>query len=200
MKKFLLWAILAVIFTSVFVSCEDASKKDDEETKNYWEEYANWRNDNLAFFEKKYAEVDSVGALVYDRVTPTWDAGSTILMRWYNDRTLTQNAAQPKSTSYIDVIYKGTTYKGSVFDDSFELTAHGDSIYRYKLSDNIKGWVIALTNMHVGDRCEVIIPHTCGYGDAYTSDLLLPYSTLVFDVELRGIPGLEKPVNAPAEE
>lgn len=200
MKKFLLWALLAIILPSVFVACEDTSKKEEDETKNYWEEYANWRNDNLAFFEEKYAEVDSVGALVYDRVTPSWDAGSTILMRWYNDRALTQNAMQPKSTSYIDVIYEGTTYKGDVFDNSFENTAHGDSIYRSKLSDNIKGWVIALTNMHVGDHCEIIIPHTCGYGDAYTSDLLLPYSTLVFDVQLRAIPGLEKPVNAKSQE
>lgn len=199
MKKFLLWAAFFIMLPAVLSSCEQ-KKDDDEEAKNYWEEYANWRNENLAFFEKKYAEVDSTGVLVYDRVTPTWDAGSTILMRWYNDRALTQNAAQPKSTSYIDVIYKGTTYKGDVFDDSFELTAHGDSIYRSKLSDNIKGWVIALTNMHVGDHCEVIIPHSCGYGDSYTSDLLLPYSTLVFDVQLRAIPGLEKPVNAPVEE
>ena len=200
MKKFLLWATLFLLLPSVFVACEDTSKKDEDEAKNYWEEYATWRNENIAFFEEKYAEVDSVGELVYDRVTPSWDAGSTILMRWYNDRALTQNAKQPKSTSYIDVIYKGTTYKGDVFDDSYDNTAHGDSIYRSKLSDNIKGWVIAFTNMHEGDHCEIIIPHTCAYGDAYKSELLLPYSTLVFDVQLRGIPGLEKPVNAKSQE
>ena len=59
----------------------------------------------------------------------------------------------------------------------------------------MKGWVIALTNMRVGDHCEVIIPQDCGYGASYTSDVLLPYSTLVFDIKFRGIPGLEKPVN-----
>ena len=90
-----------------------------------------------------------MGNLVYERVTPTWDSGSTILMRWYNDRALTQDAPQPMSTSYIDVIYKGTTYEGEEFDSSFENTAHGDSIYRSKLSDNIKGWVIAFTNMRM---------------------------------------------------
>ena len=193
MKKILSWALL-IIFLSVATSCEE--KKKEDEPVNYWEEYANWRKENQAFFEEKYAQTDSTGRLVYERVTPSWDAGSTILMRWYNDRALTQDEPQPISTSYIDVIYKGTTYKGDVFDSSFDNTQHGDSIYRSQLSNNIKGWVIALTNMHVGDHCEIIIPHSCGYGDAYTSDLLLPYSTLVFDVKFRGIPGLEKPVKA----
>lgn len=197
MKKFLLWACALMLLPMVFASCEE---KKEEGAVNYWEEYANWRKANQAFFEKKYAETDSLGNLVYERVTPTWDSGSIILMRWYNDRALTQDAPQPMSTSYIDVIYKGTTYEGEEFDSSFENTAYGDSIYRSKLSDNIKGWVIAFTNMHVGDHCELIIPHNCAYGDSYTSDILLPYSTLVFDVKFRGIPGLEKPVNAPAQE
>lgn len=195
MKKILFWAVVFIALPVVFSSC----KEDKEEAVNYWEEYADWRKNNLAFYEAKYAETLQDGTLKYTRVTPSWDAGATILMRWYNDRNLTQDALQPKSTSYIDVKYKGTTYEGEVFDDSYELTAHGDSIYRSKLSDNIKGWVIALTNMHVGDRCEIIIPYDCGYGSAYTSDIILPYSTLVFEVELVGIPGLEKPVNGKAE-
>lgn len=194
MKKFLLWAVALIILPTIFVACEEEKDEDEEERKNYWVEYANWRKANLAFFEEKYAETDSTGKLVYERITPSWDASSTILMRWYNDRSLTENSMRPYSTSYIDVIYKGTTYQDTIFDTSFNNTAYGDSIYRSKLSDNIKGWVIALTNMHVGDHCQVIIPHTCGYGDKYTSDILLPYSTLVFDIKLRDIPGLEKPV------
>ncbi len=197
MKKILFWASCLILLPMVFLSCED--DKDKEEPVNYWEEYAEWRKGNQAFYEEKYAETLADGSLKYTRVTPTWDAGSTILMRWYNDRALTQDALQPLSTSYVDVIYKGTTYEGEVFDDSSDLTEHGDGIYRSKVSDNIKGWVIALTNMHVGDHCEIIIPHDCGYGGSYTSDILLPYSTLIFDVELVGIPGLEKPVKEPAK-
>ena len=197
MKKYLCWVILALLLPIV-VACEQTNG--EENAVNYWEEYANWRKENQAFFEEKYAETDSTGRLVYERVTPTWDVGSTILMRWYNDRSLTENEPKPQSTSYIDVIYKGTTYKGDVFDTSHNNTQYGDSIYRSQLSTNIKGWVIAFTNMHVGDHCEIIIPHGCAYGDAYTSDLLLPYSTLVFDVKFVGIPGLEKPVRAKMED
>lgn len=193
MKKILLWALLLVIIPAVFTNCGKKEKEEDEK-KNYWEEYANWRNENLIFFEEKYAETDASGNLVYERITPSWDAGSTILMRWYNDRSLTEDAMSPYSTSYIDVIYKGTTYQDTIFDSSYNNTQYGDSIARFKLSNNIKGWVIALTEMHVGDHCEIIIPYDCGYGNNYKSEILLPYSTLVFDVELRGIPGLEKPV------
>ena len=192
MKKILFWAFALLMLLPLVVACE--KKQNEEEPKNYWVEYANWREKNLAFFEDKYAETDSLGNLVYERITPSWDASSTILMRWYNDRSLTEDAMQPFQTSYVDVIYKGTTYQDTIFDTSYKNTAYGDSIYRSKVSDNIKGWVIALTHMRVGDHCEVIIPYNCGYGNVYTSDILLPYSTLVFDVQLRGIPGLEKPV------
>lgn len=198
MKKFLIWALLPVALPLIFSSCDD--NNDTEEPTNYWVEYAEWRKGNQAFFEEKYAETLPDGTLKYDRVTPSWNAGATILMRWYNDRTLTQDAPKPLSTSYIDVVYKGINYEGEVFDDSSEHTAHGDSIYRTQLSQNIEGWVIALTNMHVGDKCEIIIPYNCAYKDQYKSDLLLPYSTLIFDVELRGIPGLEKPVKTPSAE
>lgn len=37
-------------------------------------------------------------------------------------------------------------------------------------------------------------PQTLGYGSQYMSSLILPYSTLVFDMKLVAIPGLEKPV------
>lgn len=188
MNKHILSAIFLIAFVVAFVSC----KKDDD-TVNYWAQYEDWRIANTDFFEEKYGETDAQGNLVYTRVTPTWDPSSTILMRWYNDRELTADSLSPFSTSYVDVVYEGTNYEGSVFDSS--VSHSSDSIYRTKVSDNISGWVIALTNMRVGDHCEVIIPQDCGYGGAYTSDLLLPYSTLIFDMELRGIPGLEKPVN-----
>ncbi len=194
MRKYLP-TLLSILFVATsIVACEE-EKKEEEETVNYWKEYSESREKNVAFFEEKYAETDEQGNLVYTRVTPTWDAASTILMRWYNDRSLTADAMKPYSTSYIDVIYRGTNYKGEVFDDSYDITSPADSIYRSKLSDNVKGWVIALTNMHVGDSCEIIIPYECGYGAQYKSDQLLPYSTLVFDVKLCGIPGLEKPVH-----
>lgn len=194
MRKLIFWLLFIALLPSLLISCGKDKDKDEENKKNYWVEYANWRKNNTEFFESKYNEIDSTGRLVYERVTPSWDAGSTILMRWYNDRSLTADALSPYETSYVDVIYKGTTYQDTVFDSSYNNTAYGDSIYRSKLSNNIKGWVIAVMNMHVGDHCEVIIPYDCAYGDQMKSNIILPYSTLVFDMKLVGIPGLEKPV------
>ena len=68
------------------------------------------------------------------------------------------------------------------------------SIYRTQVKQNIKGWIIALEQMKVGDSCRVIIPQTLGYGAQYMSSLILPYTTLVFDMKLVDIPGLDKPV------
>ena len=48
--------------------------------------------------------------------------------------------------------------------------------------------------MKGGDSCRVIIPQTLGYGAQYMSSLILPYTTLVFDMKLVDIPGLDKPV------
>ena len=44
--------------------------------------------------------------------------------------------------------------------------------------------MIALTHMHVGDSCTVIIPYQQGYGSTKRSSTLLPYSALKFDVRL----------------
>ena len=49
MKKFLLWACALMLLPMVFASCEE---KKEEGAVNYWEEYANWRKANQAFFER----------------------------------------------------------------------------------------------------------------------------------------------------
>ena len=109
----------------------------------------------------------------------------------YNDTSLNRDAQSPYQTSTVDVIYKGMLYDGTPFDSSYLRT---DSIYRTQVKQNIKGWIIALEQMKVGDSCRVIIPQTLGYGAQYMSSLILPYTTLVFDMKLVDIPGLDKPV------
>ena len=41
--------------------------------------------------------------------------------------------------------------------------------------------------MHVGDSCTVIIPYQQAYGSTKRSDVLIPYSSLMFDVKLVNI-------------
>lgn len=48
---------------------------------------------------------------------------------------------------------------------------------------SIKGVQIALQNMAVGDKWEVVVPWQLGYGQSYYS-VIPGYSTLVFEIEL----------------
>ena len=93
-------------------------------------------------------------------------------------------------TSTVDVKYIGHLYDGTAFDSSYINTYPADSIYRTTLSSVIEGWTIALTNMHVGDSCEVLIPYQHAYGSSEHGDIK-PYSALQFNIKLVYIPGYE---------
>ncbi len=182
MKKLPIYFVLTLLIG--LISCGD---KD-----NYWTQYEDWRIANEAWFIEQLDAKDEQGNAVYTQVIPSWDKGVYVLMKWYNDTTLNQDAQSPYETSTVDVIYKGTLYDGVAFDSSYNRT---DSIFRTQPTDVIKGWTIALERMRVGDSCQVIIPQSLAYGATSPNSIILPYSTLVFDMKLKDIPGLEKPVN-----
>ncbi len=183
MKK--LPALLLLCLMLGFLSCGD--------DKNYWEQYEDWRKTNEAWFFEQLDATDETGKSVYTKVIPDWNKGVYVLMKYYNDTTLNRDAQSPLSSSTVDVIYRGMRYDGVPFDSSYLQT---DSIFRTRLNSGlIEGWTIALEQMKVGDSCRVIIPQSLAYGATYVSSVILPYSTLVFDMKLVAIPGLEKPVH-----
>ena len=162
-----------------------------KETEDYWTQYEQCRETNESWFIEQLGAKDEKGNPIYTKVVPSWDHSIYVLMKYYNDTSLNRDAQSPYQTSTVDVIYKGMLYDGTPFDSSYLRT---DSIYRTQVKQNIKGWIIALEQMKVGDSCRVIIPQTLGYGAQYMSSLILPYTTLVFDMKLVDIPGLDKPV------
>ena len=162
-----------------------------KKTEDYWTQYEQWREINESWFIEQLGAKDEKGNPIYTKVVPSWDHSIYVLMKYYNDTSLNRDAQSPYQTSTVDVIYKGMLYDGTPFDSSYLRT---DSIYRTQVKQNIKGWIIALEQMKVGDSCRVIIPQTLGYGAQYMSSLILPYTTLVFDMKLVDIPGLDKPV------
>ncbi len=99
---------------------------------------------------------------------------------------LTRNNLKPLITSTVDTKYLLRLYNGTRIDSSYTSSSAtlSDSIYRSVVNQNVEGWMIAMTHMHVGDSCTVIIPYQQGYGSSKRSDDLLPYSNLVFDVKL----------------
>lgn len=161
---------------------------DEERT---YKDYTEWRNQNTEYFDNAKAATIN-GVKQYEEIVPDWDKGTTILMQWHNNRSLTADKLVPLSNSTVDIKYILTTIEGDTIDSSYSQTVYGDSIYRCRPNNMITGFQIALTNMHVGDTITTVIPYNAGYGYS-GSGSVQPYSTLIFGIKLVGIDTWETP-------
>lgn len=93
------------------------------------------------------------------------------------------NSASPSPSRRSIVIahYTGRTINGKKFDSS-----RGGAPLACRLSDLIQGWIIALQQMHIGDKWEIYIPSEMGYGKSSIPGIP-GGSTLIFEIELLGI-------------
>ncbi len=184
MKKIIYFS-LTLLCATVFSSC----LSDDSEP------YDEWRNHNDTWLQEQMARTNPDGTPYYEKVVATkWNPNAYVLMHWHNDRSLTADKISPMSTSTVDVKYLLRNYEGLGIDSSYLRTTPADSIFRSRLNTNIEGWVIGVTQMHVGDSVTMIVPYQYGYG-ATQRGSILPFTNLVFDIKLKGIPGFEVPVN-----
>ncbi len=122
---------------------------------------------NKVWLEDKAHEpgVEALGGGVYYRVIKSGDPeGKT-----------------PDRNSVVTVHYMGKTINGKKFDSSF-----GGVAPAFRLRDLIEGWIIALQQMHVGDKWELYIPAEKGYGK-FSQPGIPGGSTLIFEIELLGI-------------
>lgn len=92
-----------------------------------------------------------------------------------------QSSEQPNIRSIITAHYTGKTIKGKKFDSS-----RGRAPLACRLCDLINGWIIALQQMHIGDKWELYIPAEMGYG-RFSQPGIPGGSTLIFEIELLGI-------------
>lgn len=90
---------------------------------------------------------------------------------------------QPTATSKVKVHYHGTTPEGVVFDSSVE---RGEPI-SFGLDQVIKGWTEGVQLMKVGAKYRFYIPQELAYGPGSPTELIPPYSVLIFEVELLDI-------------
>lgn len=81
--------------------------------------------------------------------------------------------------SVVSCYYKGSLINGTVFDNTFG-QGYAEAL---RVRDLIDGFQIALLGMHIGDRWEVYIPATVGYGEK-RMDQIPGNSTLVFEIEV----------------
>jgi len=92
-----------------------------------------------------------------------------------------KSSAQPTVRSIITAHYTGWTINGKKFDSS-----RGGVPLACRLCDLIEGWIIAMQQMHIGDKWEIYLPAEMGYGKL--SQPGIPGgSTLIFEIELISI-------------
>ncbi|MFM7774269.1 MAG: FKBP-type peptidyl-prolyl cis-trans isomerase [Candidatus Kapaibacterium sp.] len=116
-------------------------------------------------------------------------AGVTTTASGLQYRVITQGTgAKPLATDKVKVHYKGTLIDGSEFDSSYK---RGEPI-EFPLNGVIKGWTEGVQLMSVGSKYEFFIPSELAYGDREVGGVIPAGSTLVFEVELLGIPSQSK--------
>ncbi len=91
--------------------------------------------------------------------------------------------AKPLPTDVVKVHYTGTLIDGTKFDSSID---RGQPA-QFQLNGVIKGWIEGLQLMPVGSKFILYIPADLAYGPAQASEIIKPYSTLIFEVELLDI-------------
>jgi FKBP-type peptidyl-prolyl cis-trans isomerase FklB len=87
---------------------------------------------------------------------------------------------QVKPTDTIKLHYHGTTIDGDVFDS----TVDRNTPYESKANVFIKGFNEGLTLLKKGSKYRFFIPQELGYGAQQKSQLIKPFSALIFEVEV----------------
>jgi len=86
----------------------------------------------------------------------------------------------PTAESTVKVHYVGTLIDGTEFDSSIK---RGEPA-QFPVSGVITGWTEALQLMPVGSKFKLYLPQSIAYGAAGAGEIIKPYSTLLFEVEL----------------
>ena len=140
------------------------TKLDEVKAKVMEEQYGEYKRQNEEYM-KKVAKEDGV-KLLADGI-------------YY--KVITEGTgAIPTTNDRVKVNYEGKTIDGNVFDTTYK---EGREPIELGVSQVIKGWTTALTNMPVGSKWEVYIPSEAGYGSNETGPIK-PFSALTFTVEL----------------
>jgi len=89
----------------------------------------------------------------------------------------------PTDSSKVEVAYVGRLIDGTVFDSS---RVENPFVVDMAMPRVIPGWVAALKKMPLGSKWEVTIPQEQAYGKQ-NMGMIKPFSTLVFEIEVKAI-------------
>lgn len=146
-----------------------------------------------AVFEKEMAEAQTkFKAEMEKRKAAENDA----ILAYVKDNKIT--ARPTKSGLYFVEITKGTgpkptagqkcvvNYTGKLLDGKVFDSSEGKQPFEFALGEKqvIPGWDEAVAMMSKGGKATIVIPSSLAYGESGAGDVILPFSPLVFDVEL----------------
>lgn len=87
---------------------------------------------------------------------------------------------KPTAESTVKVHYVGTLIDGTEFDSSIKRNEPA----QFPVTGVIPGWTEALQLMPVGSKFKLYLPESIAYGANGAGEVIKPYSTLIFEVEL----------------
>lgn len=93
------------------------------------------------------------------------------------------DGARPKATDRVKVTYVGSLITGRIFDSQTDTSRPVE----LALDRVIQGWSEGLQLMPVGSKFILYIPSELGYGERGAGNVIPPYATLIFEVELLDI-------------
>jgi FKBP-type peptidyl-prolyl cis-trans isomerase len=95
------------------------------------------------------------------------------------------NGSKPKPEQALVVHYTGYFIDGNIFSTTYYDGRPFE--FKYGNGEVIQGWEEGISQMNVGGKYKLIIPSHLAYGSEGKGSRILPYSTLIFEIELLGI-------------
>lgn len=89
------------------------------------------------------------------------------------------NGPKPTLSNSVEVNYKGTLLSGKQFDSN-----EGKEPISFQIDGVIPGWTEGLQLMTEGSKYRFFVPYQLAYGERGAGRDIMPYSTLIFEVEL----------------
>lgn len=148
---------------------EQVQKEIQEAEKRRLEEQKNKEAEELkkleAYIQENKLEVQKTSSGLYYRIT----------------KKVPENP-QAKKYDTVFVHYTGRFLDGKVFDSSIN---RGEPFqFVLGMGNVIKGWDEGIALLRKGEKAQLLIPSTLGYGPMGAGTTIPPYSSLIFEVEL----------------
>lgn len=173
MRKFLFDMKKILFFFSVILLLSSCQQK-----------FETWQNLNEAWLENHKSELGK-GPYVDSTFIMSTGTQCEVYFKGFGPKPHSgYDLTGSNPNSYVLLKYTGELIDGTEFGNS-------DSTWMYVVS-MVNGMQNAICQMHEGAHFKVYIPWDQGYGsdgltDSYSNFTVPPYSTLIFDVEIRRV-------------